>query len=461
MGKVGPRLTPDGYELITVYAAIFFDGTKNNRYNTALARLKTAKAQQILRNVGGGDSFTNFYSNVSIMEEMNKRRVPAKFEVSVYVEGAGTDYGSSVKNGVTTSHYHAEDQQGYAFGSGPTGIRDKVTKGINFLYDAIKALPYNPKKQQIGEIKIDVFGFSRGAAAARHFISRHRSYHIIPGQPPATLTIKFVGLFDTVSSYDNTHARTGNAGRLLGHLGSQPSEEFSNDVAELGLAIGNHAKRVVHLVAADEYRLNFASTNIQSSINAGIGYEYVLPGVHSDIGGGYPEVEVEERDFYNDQERAQLMQEGWYTSNQVSHWVEYPSNGPYGQVVHHWKGERRVSHHYQFVSLIIMVLLATRSGLEVQLANVDENAMMFSEAQFRRYSVPQLLLPAAQQIKNFVLSNYHKPGRVRFPLNTIPLSKMLRNQYLHRSAREEFTAWGMGAYRDEKTHRLKRQPIQG
>jgi hypothetical protein len=41
-GRVGAPLTADGYELITVHAAIFFDGTRNNRYNSTLARLKTA-----------------------------------------------------------------------------------------------------------------------------------------------------------------------------------------------------------------------------------------------------------------------------------------------------------------------------------------------------------------------------------------------------------------------------------
>ncbi|HEX8326840.1 MAG TPA: hypothetical protein VF629_04820 [Hymenobacter sp.] len=132
-GKVGPPLSPDGFERITVYAAIFFDGTRNNRYNSTLARLKTAKAQQIVQRFGTSDSYTNFYSNVSIMEEMNKRRIPAKFEVSVYVEGAGTNYTSAVNGNVTSSTYYAEDQQGYAFGSGPTGITNKVTKGLRIF----------------------------------------------------------------------------------------------------------------------------------------------------------------------------------------------------------------------------------------------------------------------------------------------------------------------------------------
>lgn len=461
-GRVGAPLTADGYELITVHAAIFFDGTRNNRYNSTLARLKTAKAQQIVKNFGTSDSYTNFYSNVSILEEMNKRRVPAKFEVSVYVEGAGTNYSSVVVDKVPLNTYYKEDQQGYAFGSGPTGIRDKVTKGMGALRDAIAALPFNPKKQRIGEIRIDVFGFSRGAAAARHFISRSGAFRIWPGQPMAKVTIKFVGLFDTVSSYDNTPAKTGNLGRGMGHLGRDGTKEFSNDVAELGLAIGSNAKRVVHLVAANEYRVNFASTNISSSIAAGIGYEFTLPGAHSDIGGGYKEVEVEVREFYNDRERLALVREGWYHQNQITTKIDYAAGGAIGgmggtSAVRYLVGERRLANNYQFVSLVIMVLLATKSSLDLQLAAVDENGMAFGEAQFRRYAIPADLLPAAKQIKASAMRHYQPPARATFSLGQDPLSQLVRNRYLHRSASGEL---GLEALRDAKGN-LTRQPIQG
>jgi hypothetical protein len=446
-------------ERITVHAAIFFDGTRNNRYSSALSRLKTAKAQQMVKNLGSSDSYTNFFSNVSILEEMNKRRTPAKFEVSVYVEGAGTNYSVAVNNGVATSTYYKEDQQGYAFGSGDTGIYEKVSKGIDFLYKAIGALPFNPKKQQIGEILIDVFGFSRGAAAARHFISRRAAFRTWPGQPQVKVTIKFVGLFDTVSSYDNTPAKLGNLGRAMGHTGDQPSVEFSNDVAELGLAIGGNAKRVVHLVAGNEYRINFPSTNINSSITAGIGYEFTMPGAHSDVGGGYKELEVEEREFFSEQEKAQLLHEGWYTPAQL---VDRPFY-TYGKddsmrTHHHIVGLRRLYNQYQFVSLLLMVLLATKSGLEVQLATVNEQAMAFSEARFKRYNLPADLLNLALQLKKSALSHYSPPARASFSLGLDAVSKLVRNKYLHRSASSEM---GLGALRDVKTRELRRQRIAG
>lgn len=50
----------------------------------------------------------------------------------------------------------------------------------------------------------DVFGFSRGAAAARHFVSLLHAKTPLEAQlgfPKAKIIIRFVGIFDTVSSY--------------------------------------------------------------------------------------------------------------------------------------------------------------------------------------------------------------------------------------------------------------------
>ena len=49
--------------------------------------------------------------------------------------------------------------------------------------------------------------------------------------------------------------------------------------------------KVVHLVAADEYRALFALTDITSARTRGT--EIILPGAHSDVGGGNKEVEFE------------------------------------------------------------------------------------------------------------------------------------------------------------------------
>ncbi|WP_046247525.1 phospholipase effector Tle1 domain-containing protein, partial [Hymenobacter terrenus] len=115
--------------------------------------------------------------------------------------------------------------------------------------------------------------------AARHFVSLLNDKTPLAtrlGIPQAEVKIKFVGVFDTVSSYGFT---------LTG---------FGSDVAELGLDLAGVPEKVVHLAAANEYRENFSLTDITSSLQVGKGYELVLPGVHSNIGGSYGEITNEE-----------------------------------------------------------------------------------------------------------------------------------------------------------------------
>jgi hypothetical protein len=89
------------------------------------------------------------------------------------------------------------------------------------------------------------------------------------------VNVRFLGLFDTVSSYG-----------LF----------YDNDVSDLSLDAVNKAQKVIHLAAADEYRKNFALTNIQ---NAGFkGIELLLPGVHCDVGGAYVTTAYERTAFY-------------------------------------------------------------------------------------------------------------------------------------------------------------------
>jgi hypothetical protein len=101
---------------------------------------------------GTDNSFSNDYTNVARMWKCCD-----EVKYAIYVEGMGT------KDNLMDS------QDGFAFGSGTTGIRAKVRKGCKDL--AIKIL--NSKKDNdsktVTQITVDVFGFSRGAASARNF----------------------------------------------------------------------------------------------------------------------------------------------------------------------------------------------------------------------------------------------------------------------------------------------------
>ncbi|WP_317197396.1 phospholipase effector Tle1 domain-containing protein [Flavobacterium psychroterrae] len=145
---------------------------------------------------------------------------------------------------------------------------------------------------------MDVFGFSRGAAAARHFVheitlpsyytdvNRDRYGRNIDAKYANTrmpsnghlgyllteegiefnhLVIRFAGLYDTVAHHGLV--------------------EF-NDIKDLGLNSISKAKHIVHMVAAEEHRANFSLSPIIKSQNH---IEMYLPGVHSDVGGSYTE----------------------------------------------------------------------------------------------------------------------------------------------------------------------------
>jgi len=102
-----------------------------------------------LDKMGVDNSFSNDYSNPA--RQWNCCNNPYR----TYVEGIGTE------------DKKRDNDAGFQFGSGPTGIRGKVRKGCEKLADKI----LNEKgKKKITTITIDVFGFSRGAAAARHFV---------------------------------------------------------------------------------------------------------------------------------------------------------------------------------------------------------------------------------------------------------------------------------------------------
>ena len=98
---------------VSIIAAIFFDGTKNNRNNTE-QRLKNSAIFKQMDEIDS--SYDNYFSNIAIMQKMSLKDVKKRI-VSKYIEGEGTE---DNKKG---------DTQGYGFGSGKTGIPAKVEKG--------------------------------------------------------------------------------------------------------------------------------------------------------------------------------------------------------------------------------------------------------------------------------------------------------------------------------------------
>jgi len=277
-----------------IRATLFFDGTKNNKINTFI-RINEKKLDFLKeiydknKSKDNDTSYDNYYSNIALLSnfinsEDNKDEYEKHFPI--YIEGIGTVDQSK------------DSGTGYIAGTGDTGVEGKVSKALDQLLDIIKSFIGMNFEMTIEEIRLDVFGFSRGAAAARHFVNRALNETVINvlGISNIRYPIKeilkkekytinkvkvyFVGLFDTVSSVG-----------LINTAG-----EFSN-VAELGLNAISAAESVYHLAAADEHRKNFALTNIDSACacekEMGKVKEVFLPGVHSDIGGSYNDNEIE------------------------------------------------------------------------------------------------------------------------------------------------------------------------
>lgn len=388
---------------VSIIAAIFFDGTNNNRNNTE-QRLKNSAIFKQMDEIDS--SYDNYFSNIAIMQKMSFKDVTKRI-VSKYIEGEGTEDNQK------------GDAKGYGFGSGTTGIPAKVEKGKDKIREEINKA-FNDK-EYVKELSIDVFGFSRGAAAARSFMNTQK-IALQKAYPQATITYRFVGLFDTVSSYEPE----GN----FSALGSALSHNFDNDVEELQLQLEGMAKKIVHLTAADEYRENFSLTNIDSSILAGVGYELELPGAHSDIGGGYEETEHIEKRYINKSgspTKAQWIEQGWYREEQII--GQSGKNDPIN-----FDGIRKLKNSYQFIPLSIMMELAKKYS--VLFLAFD------SQVGFKKFKVIPELENIKDALQDYALAN---DGAVKKTVKLQPVNqlKFLRNKYLHISANK--SAVGMGA----------------
>lgn len=321
--------------------ALFFDGTRNNLKNTE-ARLEYEKSQNeatkedadlekaahYLKNANRkDDSYENGYSNVAFLSKyyLIEEEDPENLRNYTYIEGIAT-------GDLEHDAYVVDRMGGYAFATGKTGIEAKVDKGCAFAAEKIKNLIIGGKK--LNQITLEVFGFSRGAAAARSFLNEVRQtgrpaisgmgvdksgHHSIEALPPygklgmelqklgvdvtdTHIVVRFTGLFDTVSSY-----------------GLRWKKE--KDTKIFGLDAVNISRNTLHLASADEHRHFFPLVNIKST-----GFnEKTFPGVHSDIGGSYVEgaKEIKKGLAMMSEENVRrkyqkVLADGWYTKDQLN-----------------------------------------------------------------------------------------------------------------------------------------------
>ncbi len=249
----------------------FFDGTGNNAQND--------------RPIGKD-------TNVAKLFELYERKRNSKgisIQQAYYHIGVGTDKEKWYDDWIETialgplvkfikdrfTDKTLENFSGLLTGSGgQQRIKDAITQLDSFISD-------NPDAEVI---KIDVFGFSRGAAIARHFVNLVHDYEKV--------RVRLLGIFDTVGSFG---------------LGG-------NDV-NIGYSLAVYSSRVdrvVHFIARHEYRSLFDLTSIKRLQNEhetwrshpfnkymktkplpGNMVERAFIGAHSDVGGGYQPIDDE------------------------------------------------------------------------------------------------------------------------------------------------------------------------
>lgn len=275
---------------------IFTDGTLNNAENSR--ELEERVADECVAAYRRGDmtkeecsyrlglvmggSYSNAPSNVAKLADMYVESSEISgskiiHRLWVYIAGVGTATGEG------------DSLIGAATGMGATGIISQVEEALSRVAVRIDELDL---AGPIETLTFDLFGFSRGAATARHAVHEvhlgktgtlGRAFAIQQIDWPRQVLIRFVGLFDTVAAVINPLALDMSPGN-----GRNEPVRVSLDPLKVN--------RAVQIVAADEHRENFALNSLRSadgSLPANF-REIALPGVHSDIGGGYPNIQREE-----------------------------------------------------------------------------------------------------------------------------------------------------------------------
>ncbi|MFC3757303.1 phospholipase effector Tle1 domain-containing protein [Chryseobacterium tructae] len=409
---------------------MFFDGTMNNMTNTTERIGKTDVYNR--KSNKKDDSYTNFYSNVALLY-MNNDVKENEDIIKIYTEGIGTE-----------DKKMDQTFPGGALGTGIAiymrGIKDKVQRGIQQMKDFADK-KYFDKGVSIGKVTINVFGFSRGAAAARYFLSQDSLIMIkLNLKSFQDITFNFIGLFDTVASYGILHL---------------------NDVIELQLKLKNRAKKIVQLAAADEYRNNFKLTNIDSSVKAGVGYQLTMPGVHSDIGGGYSEVSDEKRYLgeymvYGDNDitakkelekiKKRYIEEGWYQPEQFMITKELKTNFSklynlsYSHLYTLYGVRKGLSNSYQYIPFAIMKTFCEKHG-----------KMVFKKTTDNIYTVSKELQTVKGELYDYAIKN----DGINSLAVTLPKEQLMwvRNKYLHRSNKDDETFKMDGRYVNGKPER--------
>lgn len=395
-----------------VVVNVFFDGTKNNMYNIDN---KAKYAKQIAKDKDAYESYTNAYSNVAHL--FSQRDGEDKNNIWIYIQGMG-----STKD-------EADSKAGFAYGSGPTGVKTRAESAFAEIKE--RYVEFNGRGSKPTYIIINVFGFSRGAATARHFV------HLAKSKPklfkgwrfsPKQVRFRFVGIFDTVSSFqtiDGTAMAKAALFGLGGVIHSAAKPDFDNDVKELSLnfkdfdADDKKISKVFHIAAGDEYREYFSLTNIMAARREKYGYEVVMDGAHSDIGGSYPSGISDSYHITTDALKNWFIEQGFYTAQQIKHI----------QKQEYVASRQNIPNDYHKIALKTMRLMTQKYG---QIQFKDDIVT------YENKGLTGLVKNLINSHSKTVLNNVVWGSILDLRLKDQGQIRNLRNQYLHWSAKKTY-----------------------
>ncbi|WP_198651542.1 DUF2235 domain-containing protein [Dyella sp. C11] len=467
---------------VVIRVGVFHDGTGNNFTNSLRAHdacdplvvnpplqqhpdVLGSMFKSCLKREGWGEDSASYGG-----DETNVHRLYDLYKVTRTLDEATTENGCQCVyrhvyvEGIATLADHQDSLLSGATGYGPTGVIARAEEAILKVVDEIRTFLLGSAGSNIiiDAIEFDLFGFSRGAAATRHFANL--IFHAGSASPMAKalreaglplksawgtakddLKIRFIGLFESVAA--------------MGIPGND-----KDDPAKLYLP-KDCADRVIHLIADDECRHNFALNH------AGSHKEIRLHGVHSDIGGGYtlslawehlllgqPQTSTEAMGTLPTDSDAwwrasrDMDKQGWYPTDLLDAGNTQTTHGTLDQklFIQTWTGEARrydrrsavperclfvtaaavlqryVRGEYQLIPLRIMHTLAQEAGVPFNRSPDDVPAQ----------SLPSELQPIYQK-----LMAYARRGGALKGVLSKDEERLLRTRYLHQSAHWNPLLW--------------------
>ena len=465
---------------------LFFDGTANNLYNTdarkyviykdkkGLSEREKKEKERIEKeypekkdsehkytrnelktaydNYKDNTSYENDLTNIAKIYLKSNRK-----KYAIYIEGVGT--GDLLKD---------SDLPGISHADGEKGLLKKIRKGSEELIKVIKE-HYRETKNKNLILTLDVFGFSRGATAARHFLyqvsnNKHLKVKVVSVPVGNTFTtktiltnveesylqmalkeaglnklvkkinIRFVGLYDTVVSFNPVRYNIDTNFEKYVHL------LHLNEIGNPMLAI--------HFTALDEIRKYFSLTRLSRPK----AIEKNLPGAHSDVGGSYDCDQVHSEEVILGQNlthlekldklKQQLINEGWYSKEELK------LDDNYWPKQNELIGTRNLKGEYSYLPLLWMCKYASflieekyilckeiKDLYKIEDDILKEVKKHLDETTFKVLSQTLEGIKSNEEIKNFIQKDNEVKEDWTFQSGVKQgLLKKLRHKYLHQSA---------------------------